>query len=58
MYRRRNSLSSVCMLVAMAVLSLCGLFVAVGCDGGDGTSFRDAFNAFGDAFSNWINQVF
>jgi hypothetical protein len=42
----------------LAVLGLVGLFAAVGCDGEDGTSFSDAFNSLGDAFSNWVNQVF
>jgi hypothetical protein len=42
----------------MVALSLGGLLGAAGCSEGDGTSFRDAFNAFGDAFANWINQVF
>jgi hypothetical protein len=58
MHRKRNSLLFVWKLLAVAALALGGLSVIAGCDEEEETSFSDAFNSLGDAFSDWVDQVF
>lgn len=45
-------------LLTATLTALATSVLLAGCHGDGQTSFRDAFNALGDAFRNWIDRVF